>query len=55
MASETPAHRPRVFFDISIGDNELGRIVFELYNDGKYSGLPPSLQGSNVMYSRHLN
>ncbi|KAF2399640.1 hypothetical protein EJ06DRAFT_511827 [Trichodelitschia bisporula] len=32
MASE-PAKRPRVFFDITIGDQPGGRIVFELYND----------------------
>lgn len=25
--------RSRVFFDISIGNHEAGRIVFELYND----------------------
>jgi len=25
--------RPRVFFDISIGDKPAGRITFELYND----------------------
>ena len=25
--------RPRVFFDVSIGNQEAGRIEFELYND----------------------
>jgi cyclophilin family peptidyl-prolyl cis-trans isomerase len=25
--------RPRVFFDVSIGNSEVGRIEFELYND----------------------
>ncbi|KAG9245147.1 peptidyl-prolyl cis-trans isomeras-like protein D [Calycina marina] len=32
MAEETPK-RPRVFFDISIGNKPAGRITFELYND----------------------
>ena len=25
--------RPRVFFDIEIGENKAGRVVFQLYND----------------------
>ncbi|KAF2805040.1 peptidyl-prolyl cis-trans isomerase 1 [Mytilinidion resinicola] len=32
MASNSP-ERSRVFFDIQIGDQEVGRISFELYND----------------------
>ncbi|KAL2204088.1 hypothetical protein CC79DRAFT_1113561 [Sarocladium strictum] len=33
MASENAAARPRVFFDISIGSKEAGRITMELYSD----------------------
>ncbi|KAL9054672.1 MAG: hypothetical protein Q9162_004038 [Coniocarpon cinnabarinum] len=32
MASDKP-ERPRVFFDITIGHRNVGRIIFELYND----------------------
>lgn len=33
MASEQSATRPRVYFDISIGSKEAGRITMELYSD----------------------
>ncbi|EEB87682.1 hypothetical protein MPER_14892 [Moniliophthora perniciosa FA553] len=25
--------RPRVFFDVTVGTEQLGRIIFELYNE----------------------
>ena len=31
--SEAKAQRPLTFFDISIADRPVGRIVFSLYND----------------------
>ncbi|KAF2673392.1 peptidyl-prolyl cis-trans isomerase 1 [Microthyrium microscopicum] len=33
MSSDSASKRPRVFFDITIGKADAGRIVFELYND----------------------
>lgn len=33
MASEQNGARPRVYFDISIGGKEAGRITMELYSD----------------------
>jgi peptidyl-prolyl isomerase D len=34
MAEDAPPKRPRVFFDMKLGNENAGRIVFELYNDG---------------------
>ena len=31
MAELTPQDRPRVFFDMTIGGEDIGRIIFELY------------------------